>query len=363
MKTLLAIFLILFVSALLHAQVYSELVREQKDTMVYKNLLPIWGKKVKELGFDLPYSAGISVNYLWQKSDISISNVNIGFNNGPLYDVDELIIFNSTTAESHGVNIRPDIWVFPFLNVYAIFASATSNTNVDVSISIPRINEAEELFSIQTSPEFNTTTAGFGITPTAGFFSGWIALDMNFTWTDIDKQEKPVFAFVFDPRIGKTFNFNKPNRNISIWVGGFRLKVNRDTRGSLALNEVLPVTEWNQKVIAGQEKVGEAQVELDTWWDNLTPVEQRNPVNSIKREANQKKLDLASTFLNGAENAINTADNSTLEYALDKKQKSMWNLVVGSQFQLNKHWMLRGEYGHASGRDQIFMGLQYRFGL
>lgn len=41
----------------------------------------------------------------------------------------------------------------------------------------------------------------------------------------------------------------------------------------------------------------------------------------------------------------------------------MWNFVVGSQFQLNKSWMIRAEYGHASGRDQVFCGLQYRFDL
>jgi hypothetical protein len=234
---------------------------------------------------------------------------------------------------------------------------------VDVSIWIPRINESEEIFSIQTNPDFNTTSAGFGITPTAGFFGGWIAFDMNFTWTDVDAQEKPVFAFVFDPRIGKTFNLNKPNRNISFWVGAFRIKINRDTRGSLPLKDVLPVAEWGQKVSTGQERVGAAQEELDTWWGDLSPVDQRNPVNIAKREGNQKKLDLASNVLNAAENAVNTADSSSVQYTLDKKQKNMWNFVVGSQFQLNKSWMIRAEYGHAAGRDQVFCGLQYRFKL
>jgi hypothetical protein len=344
-------------------QVYTDKPKVLKDTTPYNSLLPIFGKKVKELGFDLPYSAGLSVNYLWQKSEISISNVNVGFNNSPLYDVDELINFNSTTAESNGINIRPDIWVFPFLNVYGIIANAKSTTNVDVSVWIPRINESEEILNIQTNPEFNTTTAGFGLTPTAGFFGGWIAFDMNFTWTDVDAQEKPVFAFVFDPRIGKTFELAKPNRNISFWVGAFRLKVNRDTRGNLPLGDIIPIAEWDQKVVSGQERVGAAQEELDTWWERLSPIEQKNPVNVVKREGNQKKLDLASTFLNGAENALNTADNSTLQYTLDKKQKSMWNFVVGSQFQLNKSWMIRAEYGSASGRDQVFCGLQYRFNL
>ncbi|MBO3115512.1 hypothetical protein J4050_02065 [Winogradskyella sp. DF17] len=357
------VLMVLFYTSSVNSQVYSELTDKPQDTLEYKNLLPIFGKKVKELGFDLPYSAGISVNYLWQKSDIVISNVAVGFNSGDLINVDDIIRFNSTTAESNGVNIRPDVWLFPFLNVYGIFAQAQSRTNVDVSIVIPRINEAEELFNIQTNPLFNTTTVGFGLTPTAGFFGGWIAFDMNFTWTDVDAQENPVFAFVFDPRIGKTFQLRKPNRNISFWVGGFRLKVKRDTRGSLGLDEVLPFEEWNSKVAAGQTKVGDAQQELDQWWENLSPIQQQNPVNIVKRETNQAKLNVASRFLNGAESALDTAESSTIDYSLDKRQLSMWNFVVGSQFQINKSWMLRAEYGFSEGRNTFFTGLQYRFGL
>lgn len=357
------IFIFLLACFSSHAQVYSELNNKPKDTLEYKYMLPIFGKKVKALGFDLPYSAGISVNYLYQKSDIVISNVAVGFNSGDLINVDDLIRFNSTTAESNGINIRPDLWVFPFLNVYGIFAQAQSRTNVDVSIFIPRINEADELFSIQTSPLFNTTTFGLGLTPTAGFFGGWIAFDMNFTWTDVESQENPVFAFVFDPRIGKTFKLNKPERNISFWFGGFRLKVNRDTRGSLSLDEIIPIEEWNDKVSVGQTKVGEAQQELDNWWESLSPIQQQNPVNIAKLQANQAKLNVAGRFLNSAESALDTAESSTLDYTLDKRQFNMWNFVVGSQLQINKHWMLRAEYGFSEGRSTFFTGLQYRFGL
>jgi hypothetical protein len=356
--------LILFgFSNALFGQVYSDYTKESQDKE-YPYILPIWGKKVAEKGFDLPYSAGIGVNYLWQNSDLVISNVSIGFNGGPLYNVDELIRFNSTSAESWGINIRPDVWVLPFLNVYGIFARAESNTIVDVSVVLPGVEESEELFSIQTSPEFSSQTTGFGITPTMGVFGGWIALDMNFTWTDVDKQEKPVFAFIFDPRIGKTFKLgNRQDRNISFWVGGFRVKVNRDTKGSLPLGDALPIDEWNAKIEVGQQKVGEAQVELDTWWESLTPREQANPVNQIRRETNQRKINVAATVLNAADDAVDNAENSTLDYTLDKRQEKLWSMTLGSQFQLNKSWMLRAEYGFSSGREQFFIGLQYRFGL
>ncbi len=366
MKNQIKIVILVFLMSISHlgfSQVYSELTNVQKDTLEYNQLLPIFGKKVKALGFDLPHSAGLAVNYIWQQSDITVSNVSVGFNNGPLYNVDELVRFNTTSSESNGVNFRPDVWLFPFLNVYGIIAQAKSQTNVDVGVWIPRINGSEELFSIQTNPKFNSTSLGFGLTPTAGFFGGWIALDMNLTWTDVDALDKPVFVFAFDPRIGKTFKLNKPERNISFWVGGFRLKVNRDTGGALPINEIFPVDEWNQKVINGQVKVGEAQIELDDWWNNLTPVEQRNPINSAKYELNQKKLNVASSVLNGAENALATADSSTINYKLDKKQKNQWNFVVGSQYQINKSYMIRAEYGFLSARQHFLCSLQYRFAL
>jgi hypothetical protein len=41
----------------------------------------------------------------------------------------------------------------------------------------------------------------------------------------------------------------------------------------------------------------------------------------------------------------------------------MWNLVVGSQFQLNKNWMVRAEAGFLGDRTQFIAGIQYRFGL
>ena len=40
----------------------------------YPYSLPIWGAKATKAGYNLPYSAGVSVNYLWQESDIIIEN-------------------------------------------------------------------------------------------------------------------------------------------------------------------------------------------------------------------------------------------------------------------------------------------------
>jgi hypothetical protein len=41
----------------------------------------------------------------------------------------------------------------------------------------------------------------------------------------------------------------------------------------------------------------------------------------------------------------------------------MWNFIIIAQFQINRHLMVRVEYGFLGTRQQVITGLQYRFGL
>lgn len=354
------------------AQVYSNKEVGKKNQQLadslkaseYPYALPIWGAKATRLGFNLPYSAGIGTNYLWQKSDLVIENLMIGFNNGPMVDLAEVVRFNSAKSEASGINVRPDIWLFPFLNVYGILAKAQLSTTVDYSIWVPDANgDWSEAINLDSRAEFQATSVGFGLTPTIGVGGGWLALDMNFTWSDVPELKDPAFAFIFGPRMGKTFRFKTPDRNVAIWAGAFRLKLNTGTSGSLPLNEVFPVGDLQIRVDNGITQVANAQVQVDTWWSGLTPIEQANPINQAKFETANRALDKAGTFLNSMDEALNDQQVASVQYSLDKRPKDMWNFVIGTQYQHNKHWMVRFEYGFLGSRTQIITGIQYRFGL
>lgn len=216
----------------------------------YPYLLPIWGKKVAQKGFKLPKSAGLSVQYLWQQSDVVINNLQVGFNNGPLYNVDELVRFDKSQTTTNGVNIRPDVWLLPFLNVYGIFAQSKTSTAINAGLWIPDDSTWKKAVDINTKPNFDATTFGFGMTPTVGIGGFFIALDMNFSWSDINELEKPNFAFVFGPRLGKNITWaNHPERSLAIWAGGFRIKLNTGVSGSLNIADLFPVDEWGKKLI------------------------------------------------------------------------------------------------------------------
>ncbi|HEU5291391.1 MAG TPA: hypothetical protein VFU05_12155 [Cyclobacteriaceae bacterium] len=354
------------------AQVYSNKVVGKKNAAAidslkkadYPYILPIWGQKAAKRGFNLPYSAGIGINYLWQKSDLVIDNLQVGFNHGPMHDLSEVIRFDNATSEANGLNIRPDIWLFPFLNIYGILAKAKPSTAIDAGVYVPGADgNWTRVVTLNTKANFEATTMGFGLTPTLGIGGGWMALDMNFTWNDIAELEDPAFAFVFGPRFGKTFKFKKPESNIAFWVGGFRLKLNTGTSGSIDLTELFDTDGLQTKVDNGIQNVANKQVEVDNWWNGLTSIEQKNPVNIAKYETANRALARAGGFLNSMDEALNDEQHASVQYSLDKRPKDMWNFIIGSQYQYNKHWMLRAEYGFLGSRQQVIAGLQYRFGL
>ncbi len=359
------------------AQVFSDKVVGKKNAGLsdslksteYPYIFPILGKKAAKMGFDLPYPAGFSSQYVWQRSDIVISNLSFGFNNGPLYNLDEIVRFNSAQAETNVLNIRPDIWILPFLNVYGIFAKSNSSTAVDFSIWLPNNagqpdQDWQEAVRFNTKAEFKgNTSVGFGITPTIGIGGGWMALDMNFTWTDVEALSKPAYVFNFGPRFGKAFRLKKPQQSLAAWVGGFRVKFANATSGSLPLTDLIPTDELNAKIAQGQQKVSQADQNLNAWWNGLSNSEQNKPSNKAKYETATRVITRASQFLESAAAAAGNIENGTVQYTLDKRVKDMWNFIVGSQYQLNKHWMLRVEYGFLGSRNQFIGGLQYRFGF
>lgn len=330
----------------------------------YPYSLPIWGDKATQKGYSLPYSAGFGINYLGQKSDLIIENLMVGFNNGPLYDLDEIIRFDNATSTANGINVRPDIWLFPFLNVYGILARSDLSTSIDAGLWVPNSDGVwSEVFDFNTEANFQATTFGIGFTPTIGVGGGWIALDMNVTWSDVDALDKPAMAFVFGPRFGKTFKLNKPEQNITFWTGAFRLKLNSETQGSLPLSDIFNTDGLQTKVDNGIIKVEDTQIQVDVWWNGLSNVQQNNPVNIAKYETANRALQAAGGFLYSIDSALNDENSATVQYSLDKRPADMWNFLLGTQFQYNKHWMVRAEVGFLGSRTQLLAGLQYRFGL
>ena len=240
-----------------------------------------------------------------------------------------------------------------------------ASTKVGYSVWIPdSTNIEKELFADETEVKFNAQTYGFGITPTMGVGGFFLAFDMNFAWTDVPQLSKPAFSYVFDPRIGKNFKFKKRERTVAIWAGGFRFNIRSGTDGSVNLSDVVESTgEFQKKIDNANQSINDSQSQVNEWWSNLSTIEQNRPSNIAKYNAANAALEKSGQLVAGLEQAASNINNSSVQYSMDKRPKDMWNFIVGGQFQYNKHWMVRFEYGFLGSRTQMLAGLQYRFGL
>jgi hypothetical protein len=345
MKQHVIIVLLLLTQSVAFAQ-YSERnfsIKQQAYTdslkkVVYNHTFPIFGQKAYQMGIDLTYPVGIMANYFYAKQGLILDNFQLGFDNKnnsiPLTPAD-FIGFKNNTVSASSVNIRPDVWVFPFLDVYGVFGYGSSTTTVNITTPVT-------LTSVVTQ---NVSTAGFGFTGAFGFGYVFTALDMNFTWNKPEKLDKPVPAEVLSMRVGHTFHFREhPGRNLAFWVGAMRAKIGSGTVGQITLSDALPPSVFQKK--------DEIVNEYYTWYNNLNP---NNPADQVKKAA-------ADKVLTPIIQSIDAADGSgTIHYAMEKRPVQEWNMIVGGQFQLNKRFIFRSEGGIIGDRKSFLLSVNYRF--
>jgi len=299
----------------------------------YNYIFPILGQQAYSRGFDIPYPAGLMANYIWMKQGIVIENFQMGIQSGnvdlPMAPID-FIDFGYNTNTSYAVNFRPDIWILPFLNVYGLFGYGSSTTEVSLTAPV-------DLKSVVSQ---NMSTTGFGVMGAFGLGPLFMSVDANWTWTKPELLKDPVLVKVLGVRLGKSFVFkNHPDRNIAVWVGGMRARMNSATVGSVRMADAIPQETW--------DRVDEIVDDYNTWYDGLDPIKQGIVDNSA-----------FPAFID----ALDSRDGSTIiDYGMDKRPVAEWNMVIGGQFQLNKSWMLRSEVGIVGDRKSFLASINYRF--
>ncbi|WP_271711540.1 hypothetical protein [Marinigracilibium pacificum] len=307
-------------------EVYNDYFDSLKN-MEYNKFLPILGDKVYKRGYDIQYGYGISAVYFTQTQEIDIQRTLLGFNNSELVDMSDFIVFAPTVATTNAYTVRPDIWILPFLNVYAIIGGGTTQTDVTLI----------EPIGIQTSQRFGASSFGLGVTLVGAVGPVWMAWDNNYNWADVEVVVEPVPAYNGSLRIGHTFfNANNPQKSLAVWAGAFYQIIQSDTEGSIPLQNVFP-------------DIGSGQTidNLREWASTLPP-----PQRLIANQIINKLEDIS----NGID-----PDNAIINYKLDKKVAKPMNLIFGAQYQFNKHWILRTELGVFGKRSQFMLNLNYRF--
>jgi len=308
----------------------------------YNYVFPFWGQEAYKKGIDLQYPIGFMVNYFWVTQDVIIDNFQLGvddiMNNYdmPLTPIpDSIISFGTNTNTTYSFNVRPDIWVYPFINVYGIFGYGHTSTDVEVFANLP----GSEPLHFTAGINEGVTTYGTGLLVAGGVGPVWFSLDGNFTWNKLKSLNKPTLGYVVGLRIGKMFVFkHKPESNISIWAGSMFMYMQSETDGSSSFRDVLSDDIW--------EKKNQLVQNYRHWYDN---------------EATPAQKVIADRYITPIVDGIDAREGESLVlYRMNKQVKNKFNGLLGIQYQMNKNWQLRTEGGFIGNRKSFIFSINYR---
>lgn len=331
------IFITAFILFIIHVSAqYSQYQPGDSSRADYPFRFPVLGAKAYEKGFNIPYPAGVMANYFIANQDIVIPEIAVGFSDGllpdiPLTDITRIIGFEEVNATAISYNVRPDLWIFPFLNVYGIFGKAYAQTTVKLDYP----------FELKAEANLEGTSYGVGTTGAFGVGRYFVVLDGNWVWSNMSNFEEPVQSSVFSFRFGRAFKIGKnPESNVAFWLGGMRVRMGNTTQGQITLRDVLPPETW--------ERRDEIVADYWEWYDGLDQLQ-------------QQFADRIFTPI--IDNIENSDGSGTIHYKLDKKPEEEWNMIIGGQYQLNKRWQFRTEAGVIGDRKSFLGSANYRFGF
>jgi len=214
---------------------------------------PLFGDKVSEEGIKMPLPFGIGVNYAYANQPIEISRIAVAVNDGEYVDLSDLIKFDELSSTAHLMNLRADLWLLPFMNVYGM-ANYIVESQTKVSIVEP--------FAFDAGATQQGAGGGFGMTFAGGIWGLFATLDLNWTWNKMENLDDPVPTFLLTPRIGQ--NLGKVGGvEFIVWAGAMRQRIASETKGSIRLRDAI-----------GGAADGSFQEDLQTWYECLPPGQQ-----------------------------------------------------------------------------------------
>lgn len=155
----------------------------------WSSFLPLLAEEARKRGVELPLPFGVSLVYYHLERDIEVTDVRIGRNGNPPRSVTEVAQFSSGSRVDN-LNLKVDVWLLPFLNLYGLVGwfHNDSTTNVRVSFEGPMGTPLERSLSVPTTIE--GSVGGLGATLATGYPPFFLVLDVNAFGSDLGFSEK-----------------------------------------------------------------------------------------------------------------------------------------------------------------------------
>ena len=188
---------------------------------------PLFGK---EMAGDrkLPRTFGIGIDYFSMDQPYQINS--LGFDVPmsvplpPITNVSAIVVENEITS----VDIKFDVWLLPFLNVFAVYGQIDGETVVDLSNVGALLPPQLQTVSI----DYDGDVYGGGLVVAVGGDRWFASLTGTFTDTSLSGAfQSSVEATAIQPRLGL-----RAGENTEVWIGGYFFDAQESHSGTINLD-------------------------------------------------------------------------------------------------------------------------------
>lgn len=290
-------------------EIGSPILDENGERVIWPRVLPFFAQNVLDLGFELPKTFGFAIIPNSISQDLTLTNLKVGLNGGEMVDMD-FVQFGTARAENNNIQIKGDVWLFPFLNLYATYGKMEGSASAPISIKgedlvefLPDFINCEGLrpsdlcdmnFNSIATPAYHGSNFSIGFTLAMGWDRFFVALPVTYVVSELNILEDDVKSFQISPRIGITADAGKWG-TISTFFGVTYLDADLDVAGKLSFD------------LPGQDELTE------------------------------------------------------LDYVINQENTDKINLVLGYNWDVTKSWSFHSEVGFAGSRESFIASTTYRF--
>ena len=235
--------------------------KEPEEPIKYDRTFPRMAEEVINRGYRLPLPIGISVIGVGNTQGQDITDVYVALGKGvfppesePLRYVPAVTIDSLSVTQS--LQIKADLWVLPFLNVFATLGKVTGEADIEVVIDradAPTIcienpipikppictpNTFTGSFLLPVKPNIDRTSATLGLTGTYSIGRWYTALTASYTDTYGDNASD-ITTTNASIRAGRRFFFKKGTM-LSPFFGINYLDIDTRVQGTTSLDDAFP---------------------------------------------------------------------------------------------------------------------------
>ena len=192
--------------------------RGQDDPEPETRRLPFLAEEARKRGIELPQPFGIGLVYYHLDRAIEVTDVRIGREGAPPTSVSQFAQLGSDSRVDNA-NLKFDVWVLPFLNVYAIAGYIWNESTTVIDVTLPPLlpNGTPRQRRMEVPTELTGTVGGLGLTLAGGYGPFFFAADVNGARADLGFDDR-FKAVVTSLRAGWFGEVGA--RPLRIWLNG-----------------------------------------------------------------------------------------------------------------------------------------------